>query len=103
MATSNSTRIYTSLTDAAAERAVGDGEFGRDRQTSVLQVEQQFAPILRALARAVGKTEQLLLTLRRRADDDQNALLGVFNTGLQVNAVGPHVNVALGRQIALPP
>jgi hypothetical protein len=30
-------------------------------------------------------------------------LLGVFKTGLQVNAVGPHVDVALGRQIALPP
>jgi len=30
-------------------------------------------------------------------------LLGVFKTGLQVNAVGPHIDVALGRQIALPP
>src|SRR4051794_2368757 len=28
-----------------AKRAVGDGEFGRDRQTSVLQIEQQFTPI----------------------------------------------------------
>src|SRR5205085_1161273 len=86
-----------------AKRAVGDGEFGRDRQTSVLQIEQQFTPILRALARAVGKTEQLLPALRRRADDDQDALLGVFKTGLQVNAVGPHIDVVLGRQIALPP
>src|SRR5712692_9774878 len=78
-------------------------EFGRDRQTSVLQIEQQFTPILRALARAVGKAEQLLPALRRRADDDQEALLGVFKTGLQVNAVGPHIGVVLGRQIALPP
>src|SRR5437868_9122942 len=59
--------------------------------------------ILRALARAVGKAEQLLPALRRRADDDQDALLGVFKTGLQVNAVGPHIDVVLGRQIALPP
>src|SRR5205814_1583091 len=86
-----------------AKRAVGDGEFGRDRQTSVLQIEQQFTPILRALARAVGKAEQLLLAFRRRADDDQDALLGVFKTGLQVNAVRPYVDVALGRQIAIPP
>src|SRR5438477_8899950 len=86
-----------------AKRAVGDGEFGRDRQTSVLQIEQQFTPILRALARAVGKAEQLLPALRRRADDDQDALLGVFKTGLQVNAVGPHIDVVLGGQIALPP
>src|SRR6266478_4990173 len=54
-------------------------------------------------AHAVGKAEQLLFALRRRADDDQDALLGVFKTGLQINAVGPHVDVALGRQIALPP
>src|SRR4030081_3339674 len=86
-----------------AKRAVGDGEFGRDRQTSVPQIEQQFPPILRAFAPAVGEAEQFLFALRRRADDDQDALLGVFKTGLQVNAVGPHVDVALGRQIALPP
>src|SRR5688500_536326 len=63
--------------------------FRRDRQTSVLQIEQQLPPILGTFARAVGETEQLLLTLRRRADDHQNALLGVVKTGLQVNAVGP--------------
>src|SRR5438477_13159569 len=66
-------------------------------------IEQQFTPILRAFARAVGQAEQLLFALRRRADDHQDALFGVFKTGLQVNAVGPHVDVALGRQIALPP
>jgi hypothetical protein len=37
------------------EGRLGDGEFGRNRQTSVLQIEQQFTPILRALARAVGR------------------------------------------------
>lgn len=86
-----------------AKRTVGDGEFGRDRQTSVLQIEKQLPPILGTFARAVGEAEQLLFAFRRRADDDQDALLGVFKTGLQVNAVGPHVDVALGRQIALPP
>jgi len=68
-----------------AKSAVGDGEFGRDRQTSVLQIEQQFTSILRALTRAVGNAEQLLPALRRRADDGQDALLGVVKTGLQVN------------------
>src|SRR5436305_15295344 len=60
-----------------AKRAIGDGEFGSDRQTSVLQIEQQFTPILRAFARTVGKAEQLLFALRRRADDHQDALFGV--------------------------
>src|SRR3954466_151986 len=86
-----------------AKRAVGNGEFGCDEQTSVLQIEQQLPPILGALSRAVGEAEQLLPALRRRADDHQDALLGVFKTGLQVNAVGPHIDVALGRQIALAP
>src|ERR1700687_1203615 len=53
-----------------AKRAVGDGEFGRDRQTSVLQIEQKFPPILRAFAPAAGEAAQLLFALRRRADDD---------------------------------
>ena len=43
------------------ERTVGDDELRRDDQTSVLQIEQQFAPILGALARAVGEAEQFLL------------------------------------------
>jgi hypothetical protein len=84
-------------------RTVGDGEFGRDSQASVPQIEQQFTPILRAFAGAVSEAEQFLPALRRRADDDQNALPGVFKAGLQVNAIGPHVDVALGRQIALAP
>ena len=71
------------------QRAVGDGEFGRDGQTSVLQIEQQLPPILGAFARAVGEAEQLLLALRRRADDHQDALLGVFKSGLQVNDLPP--------------
>ena len=63
------------------EGRLGDGEFGRD-QTSVLQIEQQLPPVLGTFAGAVGKAEQLLPALRRRADDDQDALLGVFKTGL---------------------
>ena len=64
------------------EGRLGDGEFGRDNQTSVLQIEQQLPPILGTFARAVGEAEQLLPALRRCADDDQDALLGVFKTGL---------------------
>ena len=43
------------------KRTVGDGEFGRDRQTSVLQVEQQLPPILCAFARAVGEPSSSFL------------------------------------------
>ena len=86
-----------------AERAISDGDLGRHRQTPALEIEQQRAPVVSALARAVDKAEQLLLTLGRGADDDQNALRLVLQTRLQVDAVGPDVDVALGRQVALAP
>ncbi len=86
-----------------AERAVGDGELRGDRQTAPLQIEQQLAPVLRALAGAVGEADQLLLALRRRADNHEHALLLVFEPRLQIDAVGPDVDVAPGRQVALLP
>ena len=76
---------------------------GWTAQAASLQVEQQRAPIMRTLAGAVGEADELLLALRRRADDDQDALLLVFQTGLQMDAVGPDVDIALGRQVALGP
>ena len=86
-----------------AERAIGDGDLGRHRQTPALEIEQQGAPVVSALARAVDKAEQLLLALRRGADDDQDALRLVLQTRLQVDAVGPDVDVAFGRRVALAP
>jgi hypothetical protein len=85
-----------------AERAIGDRDLGRHRQTPALEIEQQGAPVASALARAVDKAEQLLLALRRGADDDQDALRLVLQTRLQVDAVGPDVDVALGK-VALAP
>ena len=58
---------------------------------------------MRALARAVGKADEFLLALRRGADDDEDALLLVLEAGLQVDAVSPDVDVALGREVALAP
>src|SRR6202022_4611274 len=50
-----------------------------------------------ALSRAPSvKPSSSFLPSGCRADDDQDALFGVFKTGLQVDAVGPHVDVALG-------
>src|SRR5215470_913181 len=68
-----------------------------------LTIEQQFAPILRAFAGAVGEADEFLAALRRRADQHQNALLLVFKPGLQIDAVCPDVHVAFRRQIALLP
>jgi len=86
-----------------AERAVGDRELGRHRKSAPLQVEQQLLPGLRTLAHAVDQTDQLLLALGRGADDEQQALRSVLEPGLHMDAVGPEVDVALGREIALAP
>ena len=41
--------------------------------------------------------------LRRGTDDDQQALGIVFQAGLHVDAVGPEVEIVLGREITLAP
>jgi len=58
---------------------------------------------LRALALAVDEADELLFALRRGTDDDQQALRGVLEAGLHVDAVDPEIDVALGREIALAP
>ncbi len=85
------------------ERAIGDCDFGRDSEASILQVDQQFAPVLRALAGAVSEADQLLLAFRSGADQHKDALLVVLQPGLQMDAIRPDVDVSPGRQIALLP
>jgi len=70
-----------------AERAIGDRQLRRHRKSAPLQIEQQLLPGLRALAHAVDQADQLLLALRRGADDDQQALRGVLEPGLHMDAV----------------
>jgi hypothetical protein len=86
-----------------AQRAVGNRELGTHGEPAPLEVEQQFAPGLRALAHAVDEADELLLAFGRGADDDQQALRGVFEPGLHVDAVDPEVDIALGGEIALAP
>src|SRR5262249_13633386 len=86
-----------------SERAIGDRELGANRQPTPLQIEEHSPPRLRTLAHTVGEADKLLPALACGSDDDQQALRGVFETGLHVNAVDPEVDVAFGREIALAP
>src|SRR3954452_2922265 len=52
---------------------------------------------------AVGEADKLLIAFGCRADDHQQALRIVLEPGLQVDAVGPEIDVALDRQIPLQP
>src|SRR5262249_11681394 len=86
-----------------AERHVGYRELRTERKPSSVQIEEQLLPGLRTLAHAVDQTDQLLLTLGRGADDDQQTLGGILEPGLHMDAVGPEVDVTLGGEIALAP
>src|SRR4029077_14719531 len=51
----------------------------------------------------IGEADQFLAAFRRRADQHEDALLFVFEAGLEMDAIGPDVDVTLRRQIALLP
>src|SRR4051794_29868254 len=70
---------------------------------ATLTIKQQTAPVMRALAGAIGEADQFLAAFRRRSDQHQDALLFVLEPRLQMDAISPDVDVALGRQIALLP
>ena len=82
-----------------AQSTIGDRQFRSDREPARLQVDQQFAPALGAFTDADLEAEQFLFTFRRGADHHQHALGGGLHAGLEVDAVGPDIDVAPGRQV----
>ena len=68
-----------------------------------VEVEEQLAPGLRALAHATDEADELRLAFGCGTDDDQQALRGVLESRLHVDAVGPKVDIALCRKFALAP
>ena len=73
------------------------GEFRRHGKPTPFQIKEQLLPGLRTLAHAVDQANELLLTLRRYTNDDQQALRIVLEAGLHVDAVDPEIDIALGR------
>ena len=57
----------------------------------------------RSRALPPGSPHEFLASLRRGADEDQLALLLVLQPTLEIDAIGPHVDVASGRQVAPAP
>src|SRR3981081_1079008 len=86
-----------------AEGAVGDRELGSHRKLPPVEVEEELFPRLRALAHAVDEPDKFLFAFGRSADDHQQALRGLLEPGLHMDAVDPEVNVAFGREITLAP
>src|ERR1700704_5953670 len=75
----------------------------RSRGPPPFEVEEELFPRLRALAHAVDEPDKFLFAFGRGADDHQQALRGLLEPGLHMDAVDPGVNVAVGREIALAP
>lgn len=86
-----------------ADRTVPRGQIRRHPEAPGLEIGEQFDPALLALAQASLEADQLLPTLRRGTDENEDALLGVLHPGLEIHAVGPDIHVGPGRQIAAPP
>ena len=86
-----------------AEGAVGDRELGSHRKPPPFEVEEELFPRLRALAHAVDEPDKFLFAFGRGADDDQQALGGVLEPRLHMDAIGPEVDIMLGGEIALAP
>ena len=86
-----------------AEGAVADRDLGRDGEAAPLHVDQQLPPALGAFPHADLKPDQFLPAFRRGSDEDQHALGLLLHPGLQVDPVGPDVDVAPGRQVPLLP
>src|SRR5271156_4945447 len=55
---------------------------------------------MRALASPIGEADQFLAAFRRRTDQHEDALLLVFEARLEMDAIGPDIDIALRRQIA---
>ena len=85
------------------ETTVGHGKLRGKAQAAPLQVKQQASPVMRAFSRPITETDKFLLAFRCRADDDQNALLFVFEPCLQIDPVRPNIDILARRQIALLP
>src|SRR5215510_3972248 len=77
-----------------AKTTVGDGEFRPHVEPATLQVEQQAAPIVCTFPCAIDKTDELLLALWRRPDQNEDALLLVLETRFEMDSIRPDVNVS---------
>ena len=86
-----------------AQRPVADRQRRLDLQAAGLAVQEQLLPRLLALPVAVGDGDQLLLAVGGRPHQDQDALPALLQADVEVDAVGPDVDVVLARQRPLAP
>src|SRR5271156_3297168 len=89
--------------EGAPERAIADGEVRRDLEPTLLDVDEEFTPALRALADPSLEADEFLLAFGCCADQHQHAFGIVFHPGLQVDPVRPNIHVLPCGEIPLLP
>ena len=80
-----------------AERAVAHCNFRGNAQPTAFQVDEELAPALGAFPHANLEADELFLALGRRPEQHQHAIAMLFHAGLQVNAVGPGIDLVARR------
>lgn len=85
------------------EGTVSDSQFRGAGEATALEIEQQLAPALRALAITIGEAQNLLTAPFICADQDQNALLFLGHAWPEIYAIGPDIDDPPGPEIAALP
>lgn len=86
-----------------AEGTIGDDDRRRDREPTVLEVEEQLEPARLALTEAVDDGDQFLPAVGHRSHEHEQALLRigrVFQADAHVDPVRPDVDVLLAGEVA---
>jgi len=82
---------------------VASGELGIDHQPTCFHIQQKFLSRLFALTKAVMHGNQLFFPFSGSAHQHQDALPIFFQADVEVDAIGPHIDVLLSLQAALVP
>src|SRR3979411_21512 len=80
-----------------AERTITDREVRRDLEPTLLDVDEELTPALRALAYPSLEADEFLLALWRRAGQHQDTFGVVFHSSLQEDPFSPHEHVSPPR------
>ena len=86
-----------------AQGAIRGRQLRLEHQAATLTIQQQRQPRLLRFAIALADGDHLLGAVRRGAHQHQDALAIILQANVEVDAVGPHVHVALLGERALAP
>ena len=76
--------------------AVANRQQGGIGKTTRFQINQKLRPALGAFPLTGDKAHQLLLALRRGPDHDKHTLTLIFHARLEIDAIGPDINITPG-------